>query len=86
MSPLPSWVRPDPSLCQNTWPSPTRGPYDMPNLDLPVGTRFDTEFETGCVVTIPPGDEELGAGNFLALDTEGVECLFHVQMITEVQP
>ena len=49
---------------------------------LPTGTRFDTPFESGCVVTEPPTAERwLGTGGFLALDSEGVECQFHVSMV-----
>jgi hypothetical protein len=48
--------------------------------DLKVGTRFDTEFESYCVVTDPP--DELG--NFLAIDSEGVECQYGIEMVEHI--
>lgn len=49
-------------------------------LPHPVpGDRFGTEFESGCVATTAPDEN----GDFLALDSDGVECLFHVSMVTD---
>ena len=45
---------------------------------LPVGQRFDTEFERGCTVVEAPSER----GTFVALDSEGVSCTFSVGMIT----
>lgn len=41
---------------------------------------FSTEFETGCVALSLPNED----GQFPALDSDGVECSFHVSMVTEV--
>lgn len=49
---------------------------------LTVGARFDTEAESGCVVTGPVEDN----GNFLARDSDGVECQFNILMVVRIQP
>jgi hypothetical protein len=46
---------------------------------LSIGDKFDTPFESNCTVT---GDVD-AFGNFLALDSDNVECLFNVVMIVE---
>jgi hypothetical protein len=48
---------------------------------LPIGTVFDTPFETGCVVTSLPDQ----FGSFLALDSDGVECQFSPSMPIEIR-
>lgn len=45
---------------------------------LHVGTVFNTPFESNCVVTSEIDTE----GNFLAKDSEGVECEFSTEMIS----
>lgn len=56
-------------------------------MDLRKGDRFDTEHETGCVVIDPPGtDPAWPAGEFMAMDSEGVPMLFHTGMVTRVHP
>ena len=42
-----------------------------------IGDRFDTMFETGCTVSSLPDVD----GNFLAIDSDGVVCVFHVDMV-----
>lgn len=49
--------------------------------ELVVGTRFDTEFEQGCVVTGPMTEN----GSFDAVDSDGVECQFNVLMVVRIQ-
>lgn len=49
--------------------------------DLRVGTRFATEVETGCIVTAAPD----GDGGFLALDSDGVECRFHILAVVRIE-
>ncbi len=48
---------------------------------LRVGTRFATEFETGCQVTAAPDED----GGFLALDSDGVECRFHILTVVQIE-
>lgn len=48
---------------------------------LSVGTRFATELETGCQVTAAPDED----GGFLALDSDGVECRFHVLAVVCIE-
>lgn len=48
---------------------------------LCVGARFATEFETGCQVTAGPDEH----GNFLALDSDGVECRFTILMVVRIE-
>lgn len=51
---------------------------------LEAGTKFDTQFEQGCIVTMTPEDFERTegiVGFFLALDHEGVECQYSTQMV-----
>lgn len=50
--------------------------------DLTIGRSFATEAETGCVVA-GPVDED---GNFLARDSDGVECEFNILMVVSVEP
>ena len=72
----------------NDWPlydgPPEQGRSYLKVLpaDLAVGRRFDTEFETGCVVTGPVEE----GGNFLARDSDGVECSFNILMVVRVEP
>jgi hypothetical protein len=49
-------------------------------MDLAIGDTFNTPFEKGCVVTEEPDER----GQFLALDSDGVECSFHVKMVSLV--
>lgn len=44
---------------------------------MKIGDIFDTWYEKGCVVMSLPDDD----GNFNALDSDGVYCVFHVSMI-----
>lgn len=50
-----------------------------PNIVIALGTVFDTPFENGCVAVEAPDD----LGNFVALDSDGVECLFFIDMVTK---
>lgn len=44
---------------------------------LKAGMKFDTNYETGCTfITLP--DKH---GNFVGLDSDGVECEFHADMV-----
>lgn len=45
------------------------------------GDRFDTPFETGCVVTSEIHDDGFETPYFMALDSEGVECSFIPAMV-----
>jgi len=45
------------------------------------GTRFSTDFETGCVAIEEPDQ----FGSFGALDSEGVECGFSLTMVKEIE-
>jgi len=57
----------------------------LPVIDpaqLLPGTRFDTPFESGCVVWSRPDDD----GEFLAHDSDNVLCAYNVVMVTRVQP
>lgn len=56
-------------------------PNPLADLITP-GAIFDTPFETGCVALAAPDDD----GNFDARDSDGVECLFGVRMVTAVRP
>ena len=44
---------------------------------LPVGCKFDTRYESGCRVTRTVDNY----GEFLALDSDGVECAYTVSMV-----
>lgn len=46
-------------------------------LHVPIGTTFDTDYEKGCVSMTEPDSH----GNFLAQDSDGVICSYHVLMI-----
>ena len=48
---------------------------------LKVGDRFDTPFESGCVVTQILADQDRPGTYFLAIDPEGVECEYFTQMV-----
>lgn len=49
---------------------------------LEVGDRFDTPFESGCVVTQLPDPADPRTGTyFLAMDSDGVECEFNTRMV-----
>jgi hypothetical protein len=50
-------------------------------MNMKVGDKFSTPFEKGCVVT----KESDIYGNFLALDSDGIECQFNEVMIEEVE-
>lgn len=55
-------------------------------MELRKGTVFDTEFETGCTVTVAPEDmlpEDRSRfyTYFFALDPEGVECEYSTIMV-----
>ncbi len=47
------------------------------------GQVFQTRFEVGCVVTVPEAEYGFAGmpGEFLALDSDGVECVFNVDMV-----
>ena len=74
-------------MSEGRWPlyegPPEQGrSYLKVSLDeLTIGTRFATEAETGCVVTGPVEDN----GNFLALDSDGVECSFNILMVVRIE-
>jgi hypothetical protein len=44
---------------------------------LPAGTEFDTDYERGCHAVTRIDDY----GNFYGLDSDGVLCLFSVDMV-----
>lgn len=48
-------------------------------MEIVKGVTFDTPFETGCVALEPPNSH----GSFLALDSDGVECHFHIAMVEQ---
>ena len=49
----------------------------MDSIIHTIGQVFATTYESGCiVVTLPDSD-----GNFVALDSDGVECDFCVSMV-----
>lgn len=50
---------------------------------LTIGTRFDTPHETECIVTEVP-DMTHPNLEFLARDSEGVECAFCVAMVINI--
>jgi len=60
---------------------------------LKVGTVFDTEYEDGCRVTVAPNADHgyVARGttapqvNFLASDSEGVECEYSTAMIAWIR-
>lgn len=52
----------------------------MSNLITCTGQVFSTPYESGCVVTELPESN----GNFMALDSDGVECLFNLVMVSSV--
>jgi hypothetical protein len=47
---------------------------------LQPGTRFAAAAEGGCIALGAPD----GRGGFVGLDSEGVECLFHVNMASQI--
>jgi hypothetical protein len=46
-------------------------------MKITIGTKFDTDFEVGCVALEEPDED----GSFTALDNERVECLFSTVMV-----
>lgn len=48
-------------------------------LAMQIGDTFSTLYEKRCIVITLPDSE----GEFIALDSDGVECSFHVSMIVE---
>lgn len=46
-------------------------------MELTKGVKFNTPFEQGCTVADAPDK----FGNFAAIDSEGVECVFHTVMV-----
>lgn len=51
-------------------------------FSLQRGSRFDTPFESGCIViSDDPIGEYLAEGSFRALDSEGVECSFSPETV-----
>lgn len=51
------------------------------SVELIEGTEFDTPFERGCIVVTLPD----GLGTFIALDSDGVECEFTLDMVACVR-
>ena len=49
--------------------------------ELTVGTRFATEAESGCLVTAAPDED----GGFLALDSDGMQCRFHILAVVSIE-
>jgi len=47
---------------------------------LQKGVTFDTEEERNCEVTTPPNE----VGDFLAFDSDHVECQFNVDMVKKI--
>jgi hypothetical protein len=45
-----------------------------------IGDTFDTNHETGCVATSLPDV----SGMFTALDSDGIECTYCVEMVTRI--
>lgn len=66
------------TLCRDCCPTGHGTRYEP----LKIGDRFDTPYEQGCTVTSLPDRD----GNFLALDSEGVECQFDGRMILRRLP
>lgn len=46
-------------------------------MDIKAGTVFSTEAETGCFALEAPN----AFGSFNAIDSDGVECAFHIDMV-----
>lgn len=74
-------------MAESNWPfydgPPEQGrPYlkVLPH-QLTIGARFATEAETGCAVPGPVEDN----GNFMALDSDGVECSFNILMVVRIE-
>jgi hypothetical protein len=63
---------------------PGRAHRDLAAL-LTTGTIFDTPFESGCTVTVSPLDHDAATLNFIALDSDGVECEFDIRMVTSLR-
>jgi hypothetical protein len=55
-----------------------RGPAEKPSWIVP-GAKFDTPFESGCVVADDPEWDGFGP-SFTAYDSEGVACQFSTTM------
>lgn len=54
--------------------------FTVTKADIRPGTRFDTQFETNCLVVTEP-DETTG---FDAYDSDGILCMFSVEMVTNI--
>lgn len=52
------------------------------SFDIRPGTKFDTDFEEGCIALTSPDDLD----NFDALDSDGVRCNFALIMVRVVHP
>jgi hypothetical protein len=52
------------------------------DMTISKGVAFDTPYEKGCVALEAPNSH----GSFLALDSDGIECDFHVAMVVERTP
>lgn len=56
-------------------------PADYPLADkIKAGAIFNTRAEVGCIVVSQPDFH----GNFVANDSDGIECEFHVGMVVSV--
>lgn len=76
------FVNPDNETAREIGAMKTATPRWTDPRHLKVGDRFDTEFESGCVVTQEPDSADPRPGSyFLALDSEGVECEFWSAMV-----
>lgn len=53
---------------------------DSTPVSIEVDTVFDTPFETGCRVTVVCPDSNVSS-NFMAIDSDGVECEFSTVMV-----
>lgn len=51
------------------------------NDPLQPGVQFSTPYESGCIVLTAPITEGPLRGSFTALDSDGVECSYHVCMV-----
>jgi hypothetical protein len=49
--------------------------------EIRKGVKFDTPFEKDCVALEAPNSH----GSFLAVDSDGVECDFHIAMVENVR-
>ena len=44
---------------------------------LTIGMVFATKYEKGCLCVTLPDSE----GNFIGIDSDGVECDYHISMV-----